>query len=363
MRRPACALSVPALAGVVLGLAASAASADPAAEVSPGTVSPGGSVTVSVSCDALDGVAAPATVDATSQAFEEGTVKLKRVAGNDEQAAGAAYSGTARIPPAENFEVDPDAVGSDSSWTVDGTCPAASGGEGKEWSATFTVAREGGGAGGGEDGKDGGVGEGGEGGAGGGDGTGGGGTGKDGGGGTAGDGDGTDGAGRSCTESHSGRNEPGWDGARSDSDKTDGDMSEPEKAEPDRGESGSHSGEGGSDSGESRPDSDESGSDAGGAGADSGGTGSDSGGTGADWDSAASEKAEPAWEETEFHSGGSDAHAQDCGGEAVHRGVQAGAGGAFTDSVPALVAGGVLIAGAFGGAVYRLRRKTPPTES
>ncbi|MGW2963696.1 hypothetical protein ACWDGI_35295 [Streptomyces sp. NPDC001220] len=32
----------------------------------------------------------------------------------------------------------------------------------------------------------------------------------------------------------------------------------------------------------------------------------------------------------------------------------AGEGGAFTDSVPALVAGGLLIAAACGGAVYRL---------
>ncbi|MDW4905437.1 hypothetical protein RB628_08770 [Streptomyces sp. ADMS] len=41
----------------------------------------------------------------------------------------------------------------------------------------------------------------------------------------------------------------------------------------------------------------------------------------------------------------------------VQRGVQAGQGGAFTDSVPALVAGGVLIAGAAGAAVHRLRRR------
>ena len=353
MRRPARALSVPALAGVVLGFAASAASADPAAEVSPGTVSPGGRVTVSVSCDALDGTAAPAAIDATSQAFEEGTVKLKRVAGNDEEAAGAAYSGTARIPGAENFEGDPDAVGSDSSWTVDGTCRAPSGGEGKEWSATFTVARDSGGAGGGGGGKDSGGGEdGGDGAGGGGDagGAGGGAGGKDGGGGgTAGDGEGTGGGSRSCTEADSGRTAPGWDGTGADSGKTDADTPEPEKAEPGRDESGSHSGGRGSDSGE--------------AGADSGGIGADSGGAGADWDSTASEEAESDWEETELHSGGSDARAEDCGGEGVHRGVQAGSGGTFTDSVPALVAGGVLIAGACGGAVYRLRRKTPPTES
>ncbi|SCE41647.1 hypothetical protein GA0115242_136228, partial [Streptomyces sp. SolWspMP-5a-2] len=38
-------------------------------------------------------------------------------------------------------------------------------------------------------------------------------------------------------------------------------------------------------------------------------------------------------------------------------GVQAGAGGTFTDSVPALVAGGVLIAGAFAAAAHRLHRR------
>jgi hypothetical protein len=47
----------------------------------------------------------------------------------------------------------------------------------------------------------------------------------------------------------------------------------------------------------------------------------------------------------------------------VQHGVRAGEGGAFTDSVPALVAGGLLIAGAFGGAVYRLRRKIPARDA
>jgi hypothetical protein len=38
-------------------------------------------------------------------------------------------------------------------------------------------------------------------------------------------------------------------------------------------------------------------------------------------------------------------------------GVQGGEGGAFTDSVPALITGGVLIVGALGAAVHRLRQK------
>ncbi|MFF0780141.1 hypothetical protein [Streptomyces sp. NPDC003720] len=55
-------------------------------------------------------------------------------------------------------------------------------------------------------------------------------------------------------------------------------------------------------------------------------------------------------------SGGND----DCPPAQVEHGVQAGQGGAFGDSVPALVAGGVLIAAACAGAGYRLlgRRRT-----
>ncbi|MFG2264048.1 hypothetical protein [Streptomyces sp. NPDC048720] len=50
----------------------------------------------------------------------------------------------------------------------------------------------------------------------------------------------------------------------------------------------------------------------------------------------------------------------DCPPAQVEHGVQAGQGGAFGDSVPALVAGGVLIAAACAGAGYRLlgRRRT-----
>jgi hypothetical protein len=193
MRRIALALAVVGL----VGAAGPALAADPAAEVSPSTVQAGGSVTVSVTCEAIGGTA-PDTIDATSQGFDDGTVQLQRVPGNDDRAAGAAYRGTARIS-------DGDGVGRDPAWTVDGTCPAPPGGQGRPWSATFTVERGGGG--------------------------------------------------------------------------------QPPCQEP-RGDS--------------------------------------------------------------------------CGAAAtIQRGVRAGEGGTFTDSVPALVAGGVLIAGAFGGAVYRLRRRTP----
>ncbi|MEU6770726.1 hypothetical protein [Streptomyces sp. NPDC046759] len=56
-----------------------------------------------------------------------------------------------------------------------------------------------------------------------------------------------------------------------------------------------------------------------------------------------------------------------CAPPTVQHGVQAGEGGAFSDSVPALAAGAVFIAAACGGAGYRLyglRRSTdgPPSE-
>ncbi|GGX53281.1 hypothetical protein [Streptomyces fructofermentans] len=44
-------------------------------------------------------------------------------------------------------------------------------------------------------------------------------------------------------------------------------------------------------------------------------------------------------------------------GTGVQHGVRAGEGGAFNDSTVALVTGGVLIAGALGAAVHRLRRR------
>ncbi|GHF25478.1 hypothetical protein [Streptomyces fumanus] len=112
---------------------------EPAAEVSPGTVEPGATVTVSVSCPRVHGPA-PAVLDATSQAFDKGTVTLRKVPGDDGgKGAGPAYRGTARVAPAGNFEGGPDSAGPDTAWTVDGTCPGARGTEGPPWSATFTV--------------------------------------------------------------------------------------------------------------------------------------------------------------------------------------------------------------------------------
>ncbi|MFE9763862.1 hypothetical protein ACFYPC_04890 [Streptomyces sp. NPDC005808] len=208
MRRTARVLSATALAGAALGAAASAAYADPAAEVTPGSVEPGGTVTISVTCDAISG-APPDYIEATSEGFEEGKVQLRRVTGNDETVAGAAYSGTARIPPdgdggsggdgrsggdggsgeesgsggdggsgeesgssgdggsgedggsggnggsgedggsggngggGEIYDDDGGDAASrpESEWGVDGACPGASGGRGKQWTASYTVAR------------------------------------------------------------------------------------------------------------------------------------------------------------------------------------------------------------------------------
>lgn len=96
MRRTALALSVVA----IVGAAGPALAADPGAEVSPSTVRAGGNVTVSVTCEAIGGTVAE-TIDATSQGFDDGTVQLQRVPGNDDRAAGAAYRGTARISDGE----------------------------------------------------------------------------------------------------------------------------------------------------------------------------------------------------------------------------------------------------------------------
>ncbi|MFI7016474.1 hypothetical protein [Streptomyces sp. NPDC050164] len=235
MRRTRHALSVAVLAGSALVGFAPVVSAEPAAEVSPATVEPGGTLTISVSCDPTGG-SPPDSIDATSQAFDEGTVPLRKVNGNDDKVSGPVYRGTARIAPAENFEGDPDALGEDSAWTVDGACPAAPGGEGKQWSATFTVAHGGG---------------------------------------------------------HHKPSQPSHKPTHKPSHRP------THKPCPDEPHDASH--------GEPRH------------------------------------------------------HHTECAGVVVPRGVRAGDGGAFTDSLPALVAGGVLIAGAFGAAVHRLRnRETDP---
>ncbi|MCX4904132.1 hypothetical protein [Streptomyces sp. NBC_00878] len=103
MRRTVRVLSATAFTAAVLGTTVAAAAANSTAEVSPRTVAPGGTATVSVSCEPTGG-AAPATIDATSKAFEHGTVQLHKATDKENAAGGTAYSGTARIAPAANFE-------------------------------------------------------------------------------------------------------------------------------------------------------------------------------------------------------------------------------------------------------------------
>ncbi|WP_171109457.1 MULTISPECIES: hypothetical protein [Streptomyces] len=134
MWRSARVLSVVVIAGFALGGAVPLASADPAAEVSPDAAQPGGTVTVAVVCDSVGG-ASPEVIEATSQAFAEGTVQLQREFGEDGEADGPTYRGTALIA----------ADGNDSAWTVDGACPGAAGAQGKPWSTSFTAAPETGG--------------------------------------------------------------------------------------------------------------------------------------------------------------------------------------------------------------------------
>ncbi|MFI9614992.1 hypothetical protein ACIHCM_25535 [Streptomyces sp. NPDC052023] len=143
MRRSARVLSVAVIAGGAWGGAVPLVSADPAAEVSPASAQPGGSVTVAVTCDPLSGAAAPEVIEATSEAFAESTVQLQLVPGDGAAATGLVYEGSALMLPASVFEADPAAAAADSVWTVDGTCPAAAGAQGKAWTASFTVPRKG----------------------------------------------------------------------------------------------------------------------------------------------------------------------------------------------------------------------------
>ncbi|MEU3894982.1 hypothetical protein [Streptomyces sp. NPDC045251] len=263
MRRTARALSTTVLAGAALGVFAAPATADPGvppppigvgepvAEVSPAGVTPGDTVTVSVTC-APTGGSAPATLAATSPAFESGTVELRKVGGENEATAGAAYRGTARIAAADDVTGVPDAAGSEDAWTVDGACPEAAGEEGAPWSATMTAPEE--------------------------------------------------------------------------------PMTVPDEpaAVPEAG------------AGAVAPPCP-------GPTAGHGGTSSRS----------TSCPTKPACPQPDAPHDGTSAQQKNCGGTTAEHGVHAGAGGTFTDSVPALAAGGLLIAGAGAAAAHRLLRFRP----
>lgn len=110
MVRTAHVLSVAALTGAVL-VTGPAARADPAAEVGPASVDAGGTVTVSVTCDPL-GAPAPETLDATSDAFADGTAHLRKVTGSGDELSGPAYRGTARVAaPAGDLDEPGDDAG------------------------------------------------------------------------------------------------------------------------------------------------------------------------------------------------------------------------------------------------------------
>ncbi|GAA3954126.1 hypothetical protein GCM10022384_04530 [Streptomyces marokkonensis] len=291
MRRTARALSAAVLASAALGVLAGPVSADPGVppppadpgvshpsataagpdvEVSPADVTPGGTVTVSVAC-ASTGGAAPATLDATSPAFDEGTVVLRKVEGGDGTTSGPAYRGTARITASGDFEADPGPAGSEDTWTVDGACPEASGGEGVPWSATMTM------------------------------------PGKNGGAVTspcpepAAPGEPCGAAESACPGPEAAHGEASARGT-SCATKPAKPATPAKPAEP-------------------------------------------------------AEPAEPACPESPAPHGEASAQGNPCGGATVEHGVRAGTGGAFTDSMPALVAGGVLITGAFGAAAHRLRHR------
>ncbi|MGW7407779.1 hypothetical protein ACWGI9_29375 [Streptomyces sp. NPDC054833] len=339
MRRTARALSATALAAAALGIAIPAALADPAAEVSPGSVRPGGSVTVSVTCDAVEGTA-PETIDASSRAFEGGTVRLRRVTAADGRTAGTAYRGTARIASGADTQNDPDAAAQDAARTaVDGTCPAAAGAQGQSWSAEFSmpradtetdVAADADGDAAGTVVGPGTV------------------TGADSGSDIGADADGTgpcdeakacgasqscgDDLGRECAQS-----QPAGDGRETSTD-----------AREASGDGREASGDGRESSGDGRDSS--------GDGRETSGDGRESSGDGWEPSGDGRECAEPGG--ASCSDGGRTCSAprddSTCGPAVVQHGVDAGEGGAFTGSVPALVVGGLLIAGALGAAVHRL---------
>lgn len=305
-------LSATALACAALGAAATAASADPGAEVDPRSVGPGGLLSISVTCDAIGGTP-PESIDAHSQGFEGGTVQLHRVTGGDEKTGGGtSYHGTARIPASgtpdagsgavggsggvggfgvasaagEQFNSDSVAGDREAQWGVNGVCPVAPGGQERPWNASYTVSH--------------------------------------------GTGTGT-GTGASTGTGIGTGTSTGRDTATGRETGAPHDTGAPYDMGTGRDTGATHDTGTGHDTGAGRET---------GAAHDTG-TGRDTGathdtGTGRDTD---------ADHDTEERPTG------------AQYGVQGGAGGTFTDSVPALITGGVLIVGALGAALHRLRQR------
>ncbi|MGW1721809.1 hypothetical protein ACWCQK_02600 [Streptomyces sp. NPDC002306] len=337
MRRTARLLSVVALAGAGLAHGAPTALADPVAQVSPGSPAPGSSVTVSVTCTVPAG-SPPGTIDATSPAFDQGTVELTRVTTADAGSSGTTYRGTARITAVQETKDPQDtasagtlgtlgATGSvsaaDSASTVGGTCPAAAGEQGEAWNAKFTVDRA-----------------------------------ADSG--TCAAQDGTSACASSGVSVTTGA-VPGQDSG----------VTVTASAVPSQ-DSGSAKDAGtgtGTDTGTGTGVS-------GGAtaGADAGATVGDSGGdTGKQNTVDGVKESEGSGTDTDTDTdedGGrscadprADGRPGTCDGAGAKHGVEAGQGGSLTGSLPALVAGGLFVAGAFGAAAHRLWRREPTREN
>lgn len=334
MRRTARLLSVVALAGAGLAHGAPAALADPVAQVSPGSPAPGSSVTVSVTCTVPAG-SPPGTIDATSPAFDQGTVELTRVTTADAGSSGTTYRGTARITAVQETK-DPQGTASaggsgtvgtlgatgsasaaDSASTVGGTCPAAAGEQGEAWNAKFTVDRA-----------------------------------ADSG--TCVAQDGTSACASSGVSVTAGA-VPGQDSG----------VTVTASAVPSQ------------DSGSAKDAGTGTGVSGGAtAGADAGATVGDSGGdTGKQNTVDGVKESEGSGTDTDTDSdtdedGGrscadprADGRPGTCDGAGAKHGVEAGQGGSLTGSLPALVAGGLFVAGAFGAAAHRLWRREPTREN
>ncbi|MGW7541445.1 hypothetical protein ACWGKQ_10035 [Streptomyces sp. NPDC054770] len=319
MRRTVRTLSVAVLAGAAFGATGTAVAATgPAAEVSPGSARPGTTVVVSVTCEKAGGAGsgqAPSAIDATSSAFAGRTVRLARV----EQGGGLLYRGTAQVVSgdrtanyAEGDGAAGDALGGtagaghDGTRTVDGTCPAASGAQARPWSAHLAVAPA--------DGGTASVGDGG--------------TVFQGGGGTAPDGD----AGV-ITGGDDGLTSRGDDGMFGHGDEGTDPAPHGDEGTAARGDDGTAS------------------------------RGDDGTASRGDGDVPRGNGERPPCSGGQQSCGGGDDR-QECGGArggdgscavaGVQHGVEAGDGGTYNTSVPALVAGAMLIAAACCGAVYRL---------
>ncbi|MGW0815683.1 hypothetical protein ACWD00_20865 [Streptomyces viridiviolaceus] len=322
MRRTVRALSVAVLASAALGVGAGVAPAVPptpaggeaVAEAGPAPVAPDGTVAVPEACDTAGGTP-PEIPDTESQGFDEGTVEPRKVPGEREvpgeaegegevpgggegageaEASAAAQRGTARIAAADTSEAPSDEVGPDPARTAAGSCPEAPGDESEPWSTPLTAPQE-------------------------------------------------DGEAEPCAERAPAAGPlPAPHGESCGTDSSCRESAKPGEScgdEPACAESGGHKGE----SCGTEPEC-----------AESGGQWGESCGTESSCRESGSHQGDSCGTEPECAERGGHG-AESCRDAAVPGGVHAGAGGAFTDSVPALVAGGLLIMGALGAAVHRLR--------